>query len=314
MTVSLFSIEFPDSPTDEELAKLHADNPQLDPYYITTSVTAERRALFEECYKLYEPYEDSNFLKEITTSFHQRTWEMYLGAVLITNGKTLNSDRNDNHADIQVVTKKGFVHVECTAITPGEYSRPDSVPPMRMSTLDNIVLFDVPEEKILLRIAQALRDKCSQYKARLADGRVSEKEPYVIAINTAGAGHSEHLPRILMAVFGIGHQALRMRENGQRVASPTAFWTRRASIKKENGEEVDMTFFEKDENIGISAIIYTRSDVLNCLLNPDPEDVIVVHNPLAVNPISFDEFDFLPQYHFDKSAESVMKIEAKASR
>ncbi len=96
MTTSLFSTNLPECTTNEEIDKLRAENPHLDTYYLATSVITERKKLFDECYKIYEPYKDKNFLKEITTRFHQRTWEMYLGVLCLTNRKVLKKDRGDN--------------------------------------------------------------------------------------------------------------------------------------------------------------------------------------------------------------------------
>jgi len=309
----LFSDNFADCDDNEKLLKLHADNLHLDPYYITSHVSPNRRKVFERCYKIYEPYKDRNFLTEIKTRFHQRTWEMYLGSLFINNGKVLNNNRKEHDADIQVKQGENLIHVECTATTLGEENKPDTVPEMYVSkSVYNLVVQDVPEEKILLRIAQALTDKHKQYQKRITDGRVKENEPYVVAINTGTLQHMENLPNILKTLFGIGHITLRMRQNGIPVENPTPYWSRRESITKANGEIVDMTFFEKEEHKSISAVIYSNSTVLNHLLNPSDEDTILVHNPLASNPIPFEEFNFLTQHYVDKETGIVEKITPKS--
>ncbi len=312
MTTSLFSTNLPECTTNEEIDKLRVKNPHLDTYYLATVVIAERKTLFEECYKIYEPYKDKNFLKEITTRFHQRTWEMYLGVLCLTNGKALKEDRGDDQADLQIVAKPNLINIECTAVTHGDATNPDAVPRMHIATsINHLVFSDVPEEKILLRITQALNDKHKQYQERIADKRVSENEPYIVAINTGEIGYPEHLPRILKAVFGIGDFTLRMRQNGKPVASPTSFWGRRAAIAKTNKKDIDMTFFENDENKGISAVIYSSSTVLNHLVRPEDTDIMLVHNPLAANPIPLGEFSFLTQHYVDKTTGDVVRIEAK---
>jgi len=238
---------------------------------------------------------------------------MYLGSLFINNGKVLNNNRKEHDADIQVKQGENLIHVECTATTLGEENKPDTVPEMYVSkSVYNLVVQDVPEEKILLRIAQALTDKHKQYQKRITDGRVKENEPYVVAINTGTLQHMENLPNILKTLFGIGHITLRMRQNGIPVENPTPYWSRRESITKANGEIVDMTFFEKEEHKGISAVIYSNSTVLNHLLNPSDEDTILVHNPLASNPIPFEEFNFLTQHYVDKETGIVEKITPKS--
>lgn len=307
MEKSLFLIKLPECNTDEEIKNLQKKNPQLDPYYLASSVITKRKVLFEECYKFYRPYKDTNFLTEIETRFHQRTWEMYLGSLCIKNGKTLKKNRGDNQADLQVITTPNLIQIECTAVTHGDPSNPNAVPKMHVSDIKNIVVQDVPEDKILLRITQALNDKLVQYNERLTDGRVLKDEPYIIAINTGEMGHPEHLPRILKAVFAIGYLTLRMRQNGKPIANPTSFWGRREAISKANNQEIDMTFFEKDKSKRISAVIYSNSIVLHHLANPSYE-VHMVHNPLATNPISYDEFNFLTQHYFDKKTRDIVKI------
>lgn len=307
----LFQNSFPECTTDEELSKLKAENPNLDTYYIASSTIAERRFLFEDCYKNYKPFQDANFLKEITTRFHQRTWEMYLNTLFIKNGRQLKKDRGDNHADLQIMRKQSLIHVECIAVTHGDATNPDAVPKMYVAEdIEHIVASDVPEDKILLRITHALNDKHKQYKKRVVDGRVSENEPYIIAINTGELEHPEHLPRILKAVFAIGYLTLRMRKNGLPVSNPPSFWGRREIISKTNNEDINMTFFERDENKGISAVIYSNSNVLN-YLTKKKNDIILVHNPLATNPISLDEFTFLTQHYVDEVSGDIVRIEAK---
>lgn len=307
---SLFKHDFPEYTTNEALNQLKTENPHLDPYYIATHTITERRKLFEECYQIYAPYKDSNFLTEIPTRFHERSWEMYLGALFLTQGKALKEDRADNQADLQIVDKSNLIHVECTAVNHGIATNPDAVPRMRVVTdIHNLVVDEVPEEKILLRITQALDDKHKQYQKRLADKRVFENEPYIVAVNTGEIGHPDSLPRILKAVFGIGYPTLRMRQNDLRVANPPLFWSRREIVSKTNNIDIDMTFFEKEESAGISAVIYSNSNVLNCLMNRNASDIILVHNPLATNPIPVEEFDFLIQYHIDKETGNLIRID-----
>lgn len=311
MEKSLFSIKLPECKTNEELNNLFKENPKLDQYYIASSTISDRRTLFEECYKLYEPYEDKNFLTEIETRFHQRTWEMYLGSLCLKNKKILKKDRKDNLADIQVINNSNLIHIECTAVTHGDPTNSNSVPPMRVSTdINNIFTYDVPEDRILLRIAQALNDKLNQYNERLLDGRVLKNEPYIIAVNTGEMGYPEHLPYILKAVFAIGYLTLRMRQNGKPIANPPSFWGRREIISKTNNQKIDMTFFEKDESKGISAVIYSNHMVLHHLTNPSYE-IYLVHNPLATNPILYDEFSFLTQYYLDEKTGDIVKIAPK---
>ncbi len=309
--MQLFPTEFPQCPTNEEIIKVQAENPHLNPYYLATAVIPERKVLFEDCYKIYEPYKDNNFLQEIPTRFHQRTWEMYMGVLCIKNGKVLQK-RADDQADLQIKTGSSVIHIECTAVTHGDPIKPDTVPKMHIAeTVNDLRVYSVPEEKILLRITQSLNDKLHQYKKRIIDGRILERDPYIIALNTGELGYPEHIPNILKAVFGIGYLTLKMREKGLPITSPRPFWSKREGILKANKASVGTIFFEKDESKNISAIIYSNFNVLDLLINPAKEDIILVHNPLAINPLSINEFGFLTQYYVDKVNGGVIKKPAE---
>jgi type I restriction enzyme S subunit len=56
-----------------------------------------------------------------------------------------------------------------------------------------------------------------------------------------------------------------------------------------------MNFFEDPQHAGISAVIYSKDVVLN---HPEKlgEDCILVHNPLAKNPLPEKIITFLKQY------------------
>lgn len=306
---NMFTDNFHFCTTNEEIKSLQESNPKLDPYYIASSVIEERRSLFNMCYSLFEPYKDSNFLKEIKTNFHQRTWEMYLGYFCLTHNKQLKEiGTAEGNADIEIIAGENPIFIECTAVTHGDPSNADRVPEMHISDINNIVVRDVPEDKILLRITQSLNEKLKQYNQRLADQRVEPDSPYIVAINTGELGHPEHIPRILKAVFGIGYLTLRMRENGNPIPNPPSFWSRRQIISKTSGVDIEMTFFEKEESKGISAVIYSNDIVLHHLTNPE-RGLILVHNPLASNPIPLEEFSFLTQHYVDKKTGDIIKLE-----
>jgi hypothetical protein len=310
--MNLFNIDFPECKTDKELNNIKEQHPNLDPYFLATCVIPDRRILFENSYKNYREYQDTNFLKEITTRFHQRTWEMFLGDLLLRKNKKLKRDRKDSDPDIQILTKKGLIHIECVAITHGDPNDPNRVPEMYVANnIKDIRVSDVPEEKILLRITNALAEKFKQYEKRIKSKRIKENEPYVIAVNTGALGHPQDLPYILKAVFAIGYQALRLRVNGKRVENPASHWTKRKAVSKINKEEVDMTFFEDETHKNISAVIYSNETVLHHLKDPSQE-VVIVHNPFATNPISFSEFDFLAQYYIEKETGNVIRLEPKS--
>src|SRR5271167_2405657 len=79
MTTVLFSIEPP----------ANASHGYVNLY---SAATDEHRKIREHCeylWRLYKPYADKNFLPEFVLHFHERWFEMYLGACLLTRGVAL---------------------------------------------------------------------------------------------------------------------------------------------------------------------------------------------------------------------------------
>ncbi len=157
------------------------------------------------------------------------------------------------------------------------------------------IVTDVPEEKMLLRISNALDKKFKKYQTELVNKIVKDSESYVIALNRSPLDHVDPgLPLILKALFGIGHQALRIMVGGVRQENPESFWTGRPKIGKRSGNDVPMLFFEDEEHAGISAIIYCADNILNSPRLPEEmgENFVVVHNPLAKKPLQDGFFPF----------------------
>lgn len=143
MQDTIFTVELPLVETNEELEKVKGLYPKYDSYFIASGCCKERREKFDKLWIKYKPYADRHFLNQIRTNFHQRSWEMYVGNVLIEKGLTIQSQ---NEGPDFVINKTAYV--ECVAPTKGDPTKPDSVPEMFVATTpEEIRVQDVPVEK-----------------------------------------------------------------------------------------------------------------------------------------------------------------------
>lgn len=299
--VKLFSKNIPLCKTNGELFELKKQYSDFDDYYFASAVIEERKEFFETLWSKYETYADANFLDEIPFRFSQRVWEMWLGNLMLENGKILKKPNKKGGADLVISSEKN-IHIEC--VVPEHGKGADAVPEMMVGTIENMFVQDVPEQKIVLRVRHSLKEKFEQYQQRLQKGLVDDTEPYIIAVNTSDFGYPEHIPYALKAVFGIGFPALRIFDGEKRLENPTHHWTHRPTIAKQSGTEIDTLFFLIPEFANISAIIYSNKSVLNSRINNEP--IVIIHNPLAKNPIPLSDFDFFVQYHKDKSSDALL--------
>lgn len=288
----LFSEKFDPVKTDIELEDLKHRLSDYDPGYLCQAASvhrAEIRVWMEELWKQYESYADSNFLTNFKHQFSQTSWELYLGTTFLSRGFKLGAHRDVGpDFDLRNNNDHRLAWVEAIAVTKGNGN--DRVPDVEYRHVQN-----VPEEAMLLRISHALDEKFKKYQKDLAKGIVGASEPYVIALNRSSLEHVDtDLPLIVKALFGIGHLTLRMMMGDEIQKDPESFWSGRPHISKKSGSAIPMLFFEDPMHAGISAVIYCMDNILNCPKNRDEmgENFIIIHNPLATNPIPTGLFPF----------------------
>ncbi len=290
--MKLFSENLGEVKTDEELASLQQQFPNYDPGYVTQSAGLPRRRekeWMEKLWEQYEQYADTHFLEDFKRQFAQRSWELYLGVTLLNRGFKLGR-HNSAGPDFDVQNEKGKRLTWIEAIVADKGKGRDKVPEMAHG-----IVTDLPEEEMLLRISNALDKKFKKYQTELESKIVKDNEPYVIALNRSPLDYVDPgLPLILKALFGIGHQALRIMVGGMRQENPESFWTGRPKIGKRSGSNVPMLFFEDGEHAGISAVIYCADNILNSPRLPEDmgENFVIVHNPLAKNSLQDGFFPF----------------------
>lgn len=276
MQDTIFTIELPLIKTDEELEKVKGLYPQYDPYFIVSGCILERRELFEKLWNKFKPYADKHFLSQIRTNFHQGSWEMYVGNVLLEKNLAIKS--KDEGPDFVVDNN---LYIECVAPTKGDPNKPDSVPERFITTkLEEISVEDVPVDQMILRITSAIKDKAlNQYQNWKNKDWFDSKIPFVITVNTGDFGHVEDpgMPNVLKALFGFRFLQLNIK-TGEKG------YSYREGAEKTSNEYVPVNYFTNHKFSFVSGVLFSNYDVLNHPKNIG-DDCIFVNNPFADNPV-----------------------------
>lgn len=237
MSKTLFTDCFPTISTNEELQKIIQIHPGYDSYYIRSSYDKEVKNMFDSLWNKYKFLADKHFLSDCKKHFHQRTWEMYLGIVLIEKGLDISSSEKGPDFVINK-NKDNEIFIEATTCARGNTE--DAVPEEFFAkTPEEIRVQDVPYDKMIIRLTNSLDSKYKKYRDFIEEKR----KPYIIAVNRASLGYLNDIPLIFKCLFGLGFQSFKL-INNKFVDSG---WTRKKVIYKEKGAEVPISFFE-DKN------------------------------------------------------------------
>lgn len=248
------------------------------------------RALCEKLWTNFEPYSDQHFLDEFARDFDARFWEMDLTVAFLEDGHKITCPKPGPDVCIEDNRK---IWVE--AIAPKAGNGTDKVPPMKFGEAQT-----VPNDQIILRYTSAIVDKFERYKRYLASEIISGDDSYIIAINGCQipcARFDHEPPRIVRSVFPFGDEYITIdKSTGETREIGFEF---RASITKHSGSEIPIDLFLQKEFAGISAVIFSCTDCCNRPV--EGNDWIVVHNPLAINPIRHGIFPCFKEYHVTES-------------
>ncbi len=236
-------------------------------------VIAKKRCL--SMWETFQPFADNHFVKEIKRDFNARFWEMDLTCTLLELGYDVECPKPG--PDVKI---KGNTWIEAICPSGGQVNSPDKVPDIVTGIAQAI-----RGELIELRFISAIIEKHRKYLGYLNKGVISKSEPYIIAINgnqIPNARLDFSMPHIVKAVLPIGSEYIAFdRESFEVVGGG---YNHQASISKFNGSEIPTDIFLDEKYQGISAILYSCVDLCN---RPEKsgQDYILIHNPLAKNPV-----------------------------
>ena len=253
-----------DSP-DKTYQALRLDHP----------VMRERREFVESLWSKYWPFADDDFYRDFPLDTVARFWEMDLACNLTDLGFQIE-ERRAHGPDVCAVVDGRRVWIEAIAPTSGD--GPDAVSGL---AFDGIARGFLDGDNIVLRLRSAIEVKTQRRKEYVADGIVTDSDPYVIAINGCKIGAAlveQGIPYIVKAVYPVGDVSWRIDLATEAVTElPPAH---RPAIEKASGSAVATTCFLDAEYAGISGVLYSRSDVAN-----RRDDWRFVHNQVAVNQL-----------------------------
>jgi type I restriction enzyme S subunit len=224
---------------------------------------------------------DPKFPSKLAEQFHQHFWELYLAATLHDvsgdAGIVLVEQNKEEGPDILLRKNNQGIWVEAIAVTAGKGK--DAVPDQAGP---------VPDEQIRLRLTSAFKEKFEKYQKYITNGIVSDNDQFIIAINAAivpSARLERELPFIVRCLLPFGHELLEINQQTLKEVNRTHAY--QGEINKKSGTKIPVTIFQQEKYGGISAVIYSCSDVSynNVILG---DDIVVVHNPLARNPLPHD--------------------------
>lgn len=299
----------------------NGDESGLDPLYLACrdhSGKQRGRALLEELWADFAPYcGDRHFLVEARRHFVSRSWEVYIGGVLLRAGFALRRPAPDE-PDV-IVERPGSppIWLECTA--PGPGTGDDAVRDREQRGEWNATSCPglrwwegamLSEQALILRCTGALREKCHRWGDLGARRLDITSDPFVVAISLAGIDDADvtdpELPVIVKALLGVGEVAIEVHvpvnDDGGSAGLGTVAdvgYTERPTVSKVQGATVSAQPFLDGSARSVSAVLFTTTGIWNI----DPPflgaDLTLVHNPQAAAPLPRGTFPFGTEYWVD---------------
>jgi hypothetical protein len=225
------------------------------------SRAAAARELCEQLWGDFWDLADANFIERFPFEFHQRWFEMYLGAALRRAG--LNVGAPKPGPDLQVVVDDRRIHIEAIAPTAGHPQHADAVrEPVYRDAEGNLIAVQVPHDRITLRLASAFRAKADVFDRYRRDGHVAPDEACVIAINLREIPHAwaDAGESWFRTLYGVGNRFVGIDPAG----GPTVEGRdHRMLLQRAGGAQEDVAPLLRDEQAAISAVLGSSADVGN---------------------------------------------------
>ncbi|MDP9176936.1 MAG: hypothetical protein M3O61_04580 [Gemmatimonadota bacterium] len=240
------------------------------------------RAFVEHLYARSQAYLDADIRRDLPRDFSQRFWEMCIATMLLDAGVELcpRSRRPNPSRGPDILLADGTTWIEAVSVGAGE--GPDALqwPTGALGT----VMY-VPDERVSLRLLSVIFEKLGKAREYLSSGLVKPGDRYIVAVNAAEvpwARQESAVPRIVRSLFPIGSLEVTIGLPDGEVKG--IGHAHRPHIRKELGAQVPTSLFLQDESALIGAVLYACVDEFN--VRPEPkDDLILVHNPRAANPV-----------------------------
>jgi hypothetical protein len=172
----------------------------------------------EECEALWRKFHDladSNFADRFPYEFHQRWFEMYLGATLRDANLEVSAPKPG--PDFCVSVGGGPIYIEAIVPEAGNPLHADHVPESDYRDADgNIRMVQVPHTPITLRLAVAFQKKAGAYNRYRLKGTIPRDAVCIIAINLRDIPHAwaDDQEFWVRALYGVGDRYVAFNRDG----------------------------------------------------------------------------------------------------
>ncbi len=241
----------------DELDNLKRRFSHYDEAYVANACFEERRRVLDEAYDACKPFLDDGFLSEISkpSKFMDRLWELALCSILLHKGYVLEkwSKTNKSRPDFCVLLNGKKIWIEAACPDLGDVD-PVAPPSVLIPGVIHSETIDIAQDvrPRALRASSALQKKFAKREAYLKGGHMSEKDAYVIAINTHRI--TRHADSMLeeLVLYGMGLHQLNV-----RTGESWRQWKPETLKKAEDGEvSVQMAYLLRPEYKTISGVIF----------------------------------------------------------
>lgn len=257
----------------------------------------KEKEILELMWEKYEPFADNQFQIEIRNQFHARYWEMYLGYTLLLLGFNLKKKKYQIGPDLEIDSINGIV-IEATTSSGG--TGEDSIKMEKLNPGETEWCF-VPDNQIILRYRSSIEDKFKKLTKYISNGIIDDNQPFIIAINGRHVPYSildDEPPNIIKALFPIGNPFVTLDKDFNKIIKQGYHY--QPKISKKNQEQISTKIFLDPSYASISGIIFSNSDIFN-FPNVIGMDLILIHNPLATNPLNFGWLQIGREYWIENS-------------
>ena len=271
---------------------------------IAESRECDKRELCNKLYSRSKNFLDKDFKRKFKLEFFPGFWEMDLACTLLGSDFELSKEYSGNSGpDLCLINAEtNRIWIEAVCVTKGDSSDEVSLgEPNQALRIDS--------EKIILRLTSAIYDKYKKHKKYLKSCICKEDEPFVIAVNgsllTPGPGLDDCTPRIVKTVFEGGCDEFIFDKATGCVERRQIDY--RPKIHKYNDNPISTNFFRVKEYENISALMFSESSLWS-RPSETGSDYVIVHNPLAANPLAEGFFPFGSEYilkHSEPEGESL---------
>lgn len=196
---------------------------------------------------------DGNFIEQFqSTGFDARIWELYLFAVFIEQGFTL--DRTEAAPDFLATSLLGQVAVEAVTVNPTRDDQGNVVPPPPMESEAEIESF--MKDYMPIKFGSALFSKLRKEYWKLPH---IQGMPLALAIQDFSAPGSMMFTRSAFELYVYGYEY----DYGRDADGNLEITPRRREFHEWDGKRIDSGFFSLPDSKHISAVLFSTSGTVS---------------------------------------------------